>query len=276
MIPQTPKGKRRFYRFGQDTDVPTEPFVALVPGHAAPLVHLTLPDGIKGRARDRIARLQITDSLGQGEDRLVMRPFMPTGVKHNWQRLCLTDRGRLSDWRTTAEGWGDRCEALLPDYLSLPAAADVWSLSIDGAMLVARLGLQDGFSAETALAEQLLLRALATEPPKAIYADTPLPPDLLAETEIKNIPVLSDPAAFLPLGLGPLETLSQGELSLDLAKDPEDAEDQIRRQLIPWIAPVALLTLAALLWAVSTIIDVRRITEATAQLNATTRQEIRT
>lgn len=270
MTSQSPSDPVRFYRLGQAMPAPKAPHVALVPGQAAPLVALKLPDGIKGRARDRIARLQLSDMLGQNGSDLVMRPFLSSGVKQNWHRLCLTDRAALEDWRAAVADAGPQCQALLPDYLSLPAAAKIWSLSVEDGMLLARLGLQDGFSAEPALAEVLLARALVETPPKAVYAITPIPEAVSALIETKNIPVLRDPTDVAALDLGPLQVLAQGEMSLDLARDPEDTEAQIRRQLRPWIAPALLFVLAALLWAIGTGLQTRQLAATTAKINADT------
>ncbi len=49
--------------------------IALVPGALAPLIALDLPEGLRGAAREQVARRQLRDLTGLGDDRLQMRPF---------------------------------------------------------------------------------------------------------------------------------------------------------------------------------------------------------
>ena len=47
---------------GSGEALPMHPFVALVPGTAAPLVRLDLPEALQGHARDRVAARQVRDA----------------------------------------------------------------------------------------------------------------------------------------------------------------------------------------------------------------------
>lgn len=168
--------------------------LVLVPGTEAPLLDLELPRGLRGQARERIAWRQLRDLLGLTPDQVEMRPYPGGSANGNWQRALVVDAARAARWRARA---GAGAQALLPDYLALPAAPDLWVIASDAAGLRVRLGVEDGFSAPPDLAPALIRRALAeagldhadpetdpeTEPgtgpgtgPETAAADAPAPP----------------------------------------------------------------------------------------------------
>jgi general secretion pathway protein L len=126
---------------------------------------------------------------------------------------------------------------LVPDYLTLPSGDGVWILQADGGRIVARLGAEDGFAAETALALAQLDLALIDRPPRAVLrlggADAALD-DWLAGLEL---PVRTD--------LQKLKPQPQiGTAGVDFLADPQVALDRAARRLAGWLRIAAVLLIA--------------------------------
>lgn len=253
--------------------------IAMVPGAEVPLLRLELPPGLRGQAREQVARRQIRDRMGLDEGRVEMRPLPPRGRGEDWTRVLLVDAARMAGWRDAP------CRALLPDYLCLPAAEGVWTAtalptaetadSEPGVML--RLGPDDGFTAGAALAPLMLRRALAeaTEPPAALYRLGPPLPGIEAVLAAQGIPVLTSPEELAARSLPLPRAFAHGEAALDLRADPRAARARLRRRLTPWLWPLALAALAAGLWAAAELTALGRIEARSAAVRAETEALVR-
>jgi general secretion pathway protein L len=233
--------------------LPERAFVAVVTGAEAPLLPLDLPAGLKGAARERVARRQIRDAIGSGPE---MRPARLGPAPDGWQRMLVVAAERRAAW--AARVAGSACRAVLPDYLCLPAAPGLWVIETAGDGLRARLGAEDGFAAEVDLALALLEEAGQGAPPRAVLRlGPPLAPldDWLAE---RGWPVVTTPEALATHGIAPVR-FGHGELSLDLARDPEAERAALRRDL-GRIAAALVLALAGFgLWVASVQIETGRL-----------------
>lgn len=242
-------------RFGQSAGARA---VTLVPGAEVPLIALDLPEGLRGQAREDVARRQLKDRLGLAAEDIVMRPFALAGTGEAWTRVLLAAPAQVASWRAVPG------RAVLPDYLALPAEAEVWTLSVEGDGVRARLGLQDGFSAALALAPAMLRAALAGGAPKRVLrlgGPADAVDAVLAETGAQ----VTRNAADLP------PPLSHGEAALDLRRDPQAARAQLRRRLAPWRWPYLFAACAAGLWAAAQILEIRDIEARTATMTAASR-----
>lgn len=260
--------------------------VVTVPGHQVPIIHLDLPRGLRGQAREQVAQRQLADRTGQRTG-LTLRPCPPLGrgqPRHagdRWEQALVADASLLSQVQDLT------CQAVLPDYMTLPTAPDVWTLAHDRLpgpddagpsdaedILMARLGPADGFSAQPALVPALLSRALTTGPrPKAMLLlnlPAPLAAPLQVFAEAENIPVVQDPAALSDLGLPKPQVLAHGELACDLRQNPMAARNRLEQRLLPWRWPLLALALAAALWASTQILAQNRIASETRALTAQT------
>jgi general secretion pathway protein L len=244
--------------------------VLLVPGAEVPLLPLNLPGGLQGRAREQVAWRQLKDQIGLTPEGSEMRPF-GGGKGGEWSRALVVDAVQMQGWRQ--RGGGD-CRALLPDYLALPASSDLWVLDASETDLRARLGLVDGFTAETALAQLMLSRLLHENQalPKAVLllgGDLPWLEELLTEAEI---PLIRESKAVAGLGLPVPKILAHGEIAADLRIDARAARVRLRRQIRPWRWPLLAGALAAALWSIGQDLEIRQINQQTAAL----RREIET
>lgn len=228
-------------------------FVALVPGEEAVLIPLSLPPGLKGAARLAVARRQAQDRLGPGLD------LRPAALGSDaWGALLATDPERLAAWRRAAAG----AQALLPDYLALPAAPGVWVLAAGEGRLRARLGPADGFAAEPALAALMLALARARGPaPRAVLAEGALPPEVAAV--LAGLTVATNPAA-LP---APPRAFAHGELALDLLRDPGTAAEALAARLRLAAAVLVLALLGAAGWAGSVALETAGLRARAAALD---------
>jgi general secretion pathway protein L len=242
--------------------VPAPPgrHVVLVPGADVPVLRLDLPARLRGPAREDVARRQLRDSIGAAGDHVEMRPFFAPGTKEGWCRALVADAAQLRDWRAQT---GTGCRAVLPDYLALPAAQGLWVLAVENDSVQARLGLEDGFSADPDLARVMLARALeddAAEPPKAVLmlGDGAGIATLL---QAHGIPVVQNATEIDALGLGLArpEALAHGELSFDLRADPRAARDRLQARVLPWRWPLLFGLVAAALWAAAQTVSTRAL-----------------
>ena len=231
-----------FVRLARPGARPGPRAVALVPGGDVPLIALDLPAGLRGQAREDVARRQLKDRLGLGPEALVMRPFATDGAD-TWHHALVAEAGQLAAWRDLP------CRAVLPDYLALPAAEGVWTLAVEDGTLLARLGPGDGFSAPLPLAPAMLRAALKAGPPRAVLrlgAPSAALDDPLAEAQLH---VARRAEEIAEAGLPLPQRLAHGELAMDLRRDPQAARARLRRRLRPWRWPYLFAACATGLWA---------------------------
>jgi len=244
--------------------------VLLVPGAEVPLLPVQLPAGVQGRAREQVAWRQLKDQVGVTPEGSEMRPF--GGHKDGeWTRVLVVDALQMQGWRQQA---GGDCRALLPDYLALPAAADLWVLETSESGLRVRLGLTDGFTAEPELAQRMLTGLLAQKQalpqavlPRAVLLlpgdDLPWLVDMLRGADI---PLLRQITAVEALGLSRPTVLAHGEMAADLRIDARAARARLRRQILPWRWPLLAAMLLAALWGSGQELEIRRMNQQTADL----------
>lgn len=249
--------------------------VGLVPGADVPLMAVTLPAALRGHAREQVAERQMRDALSGGRDTIEIRPFHTPDQERAWGRVLVADRAKLAEWRRLA---GPTCKAVLPDYLALPTGAGVWTLARSGAVVLARLGPGDGFSASPAVAVRMLKDALAgaAPAPKAVFSPKALGPDLETLFNDHDIPIVADAAALKALGAEPPRVLAHGELGFDLRRDPRAARARLRRSVLPWRWPVLVGLLAAGLWAGAQTLGIRGFEDQTTQTRIATLETVRT
>jgi general secretion pathway protein L len=253
-----------------DTPPPASgPFVALVPGAEAPLIALQLPATLAGSARENVARRQVLDRLGQPATQLEIRAFAGRGGA--WSRVAVADKTRLRDWRTALGAAAARCKGVVPDYLALPTAPGLWTLGVTPEGIEARLGPEDGFTAEPVLAQAMLAQALATARaagglPRAAL----LLGDVGAGVEalFEGVP-LCRALTDLPEGIVP-QVFGHGEGAVDFARDPGADAAAIERVLRHLVWPVALLLVGALGWAGAAWLSTRHDLAAARAIDAAT------
>lgn len=232
--------------------------VALVPGAEIPILALDLPKGLRGQAREQVARRQLRDRTSLTGDVIEMRPFAPSAQADSWHRVLLADAGRLGEWRRNA---GPLCRALLPDYLALPTCPALWTVGqVDGQILV-RLGPDDGFSAMPPVALALLSKQIqqSEAKPSAILCLSDDMPEVEALAVANDIAIVRDAQALKPLGLPMPKVLGHGELAFDLRRNPQLARARLRAALAPWRWPLLVGLGAAAVWAAALTIETKRI-----------------
>lgn len=228
---------------------PAGPFVALVPGEAAPLMPVTVPSGLRGAGRLAVARRQLLGPLGPAAARLDTRPAPLGAGRDGWTRLLAADPADLARWRAALGKAAPRARTLLPDFLALPAAAGIWVLAAEASGRIrARLGPADGFSAEAPLAAHMLADARRREPaPRAVMiAEGQLPDEIRAELD--GLPLAMRPAD-LPAGLPAPQSFAHGEAALDLREDPETRAVALAARLRAMALPLVLVALGIAGWA---------------------------
>jgi general secretion pathway protein L len=282
--------------------------VVTVPGSQIPLLRLDLPPGLRGQAREQVARRQLADRTGLSPDSLSLRPFLlqaPSGQKptqkqvgKQWTQVLVGDTPYLQRLQALS------CRAVLPDYLTLPTVAGLWTLALaqvpaadptaehdspsaqpTSPLLMARLGPEDGFSAQPALALAMLRQALAAAPAerarpqailwiKAAKADDPaqgeiqaqIQGEILAEIEAlaraHDIALIHSAKAATTLGLPLPRVFAHGELACDLRHNPMAARAQLARAVLPWRWPLLAGCLAAGLWAAGELVQLSRLEAA--------------
>lgn len=262
----------RFHWASSGDALPSGTFVALIDGARAPLLPLDLPPGLKGQAREKVARRYIADTLGTIGESAEITPFSRKPHSAAWTRALVISDTDMSRWRDTFSTAGKRCQAVLPDYLALPAAPDVWVIEVAGPVTRARIGLSDGFSAETALAVEMLRKA---ETPKAVLrigaADTSLD-NFLAGTEV---PVFDGIKSLAEKGFAPPQILAHGELGFDLRRNLAAVYEAMHTSLSALRAPAVLAALGFGLWAASTMLTTTDLRDQARDIRTATVQQVR-
>ncbi|MFK7940739.1 MAG: type II secretion system protein GspL [Roseovarius sp.] len=248
--------------------------IGLVPGAEVPLLEVALPGALRGHAREQVAERQMRDALASGGDLIEVRPFYAPEQQNDWSRVLVADRAHLDNWRAQA---GTSCRAVLPDYLALPAGEGLWTLAQPGAVVLARLGPGDGFSASPAVAERLFKEALmAADPsPQAVFAPGAIAPELETLFAAHGVPVVRDETGLKALDLAPPRLLAHGELAFDLRRDPRAARARLRANVLPWRWPLLVGALAAALWAGAQMLAISGVQEQTTQVRAVTLDSVR-
>lgn len=245
---------------------PAGAFVALVSGADAPLIAVGLPASLKGIAREDVARRQALDRLGGTAATLDIRPASGGGGDA-WSRVVVAERAQVLRWRTALGPAANRCRALIPDYAALATAPGLWSFEHADGTVRARLGPEDGFTAEPKLAERLIVQALHHASannalPRAILWIGPRIAALDARLDGFN---LVTRAEDLPDLVRP-QVMAHGEASLDFARDPRADAEAIETRLRRMIWPAALLVLGALGWAGATAVSISQDQDAALAL----------
>ena len=264
----------QFVQLDGNAPAPKRRQVALVSGSDVPVLTLELPKGLRGQAREQVARRQLQDRVGLGDDAVEMRPFQLSRTQ-GWTKVLVADAARMADWRKDA---GRNCKAVLPDYLALPAADGVWSVTKTAQGIAMRLGPEDGFSASEDVALALIADALAqngTKPNALLRLGEPLP-QIEALIKEQGVPIAASLDDLRALNVELPKVLGHGELSLDLRRDPQMARTRVRRQVLPWRWPLLFGAIAAGLWGYAQTVETTRITDATRAVRIETQQLVKT
>ncbi|WP_297774253.1 type II secretion system protein GspL [uncultured Roseovarius sp.] len=240
-----------------DAPAPRVPFIACVPGMATPLVPLDLPPLLKGAGRDRVARRQLRDAYGGTEAGLDIRPARLGPEPDLWSRVLVVDAEDRRAWLARLGSASPLCQAVLPDYLTLPAALDLWVVETSERTVLARLGAEDGFAAEPDLAVALLQQAAAGAPPRAVLRTGPALAGVDDVLAALDVPTCDEPGALAAHGVSAPSRFTNGELSLDLARDPGAERAEMRHMLGRLRVPVALATLGLFGWIAATVLETR-------------------
>lgn len=236
------QGRPVFWRLGEPGP-PQGAHVALAPGTELPLLQLDLPDKLTGIARDRVAQRMLAERLALPLDGLELRPWQRKG--RPWTHAVVCDAARLSDWRGRLS---PACTALLPDYMAVPCAPGIWAVEASGGLVRARLGVEDGFTAEPALAALQLEEAAEQEKPGAVLRLGDDAEGVDAALGALGVPIFQDEGALAKAGHSRPLRWAEAVQGLDLKAPPSAGFDRLRRRVRAWSAPVAAAVLALAIW----------------------------
>lgn len=243
--------------------------VVVVPGSDAPLLDIEIPEGLSGSARERVANRHLQDQAGLKNDSVEVRPFEMAAERGKWTRAVVVEKNLADRWREKA---GTSCRSLLPDYLALPVAPDIWTLYFDGKSVMARLGLEDAFSAEREMALPQIEIALGRAAPKAVLKLSELPEEIENLLSGAHIKIFTKATEAKRAGLNVPNFLAHGEEKMDLRKDPRAARDRVRRRVLPWIWPLGISVIGAAVWAGALWLETEKLRDQTETLRAEARE----
>ena len=236
-------------------------FIALAAGTDVAMLSVSLPPTLKGRAREEVAIRQLCDRLNARPETLRVLPMSLPGAEESWTSALVATNEVIATWLRRLGSADARCQAILPDYLALPSAPRLWTIAVSqshGRTIVkVRLGVADGFTAESILAAFALARARSTLPaPEAVLCIGPLAPAV--EAALEGLPLIRSLQA-LPKDQAAAGIFQQGEEIIDL-----------RRQRVHQPAPplvcqfprlrwsLLLFVLGTIAWGASIEVETRR------------------
>jgi general secretion pathway protein L len=242
-----------------DPKRPDGPHIALVPGMDVPLLPLDLPDKLRGIARERVGKRMLVDQLAVPPDDLEMRPFAGSGTPGQWRRALVADARQLKKWR---DRLSVDCLAMLPDYMALPCAPQVWTVEVADDEVRARLGPDDGFSAEPGMAAVLLSEAAGHGAPKAVLrlgAEHEAIDAVLAATKA---PAFKTVETLIRAGFDKPMRWTVATRGLNLKDPPSAAFDRLRDRIAAWRMPVIFAILALAAYLGSVVFETRQLQES--------------
>nr|WP_299421824.1 type II secretion system protein GspL [uncultured Shimia sp.] len=248
--------------------------VVLAPGHVVPLIHLDLPKSLRGQAREQVARRQLTDRMGL-DDTVAMRPCNLGANGEDWSQVFVADHTHMAEWRSYD------CQAVIPDYLSLPTSEGIWTLSqikLDGSTAVMmRFGPNDGASTSLEMAEIVLSQALSASPnrPTAVLWHGEALSAFDSLMSAHGVPVVLDPNQLPELGVDRPSVLKHGELDCDLRADPMAARTRLAQRVLPWRWTALSAALAVALWSVGQLVAIARIEAQTDEITTHTQEIVK-
>lgn len=266
--------EEQFIHLDDHGATPTKDQIALVSGADVPILELDLPSGLQGQAREQVARRQLLDRIGLDQQDIEMRPF-ETEQSDRWSRVFVTDSAKLMDWR---KGRAIKARAVLPDFLALTTAPDLWTVGRHGTSCVVRLGPYDGFSAPSPVAMTMLSRRLRSDVarPKAILFVGDLDPLLNLIADEFDIPLVKTVDELAALNIEKPSILGHGEIAMNLLRNPQLARARLQRLVLPWRWPALFGLIAAGLWGASEVIQTNRIVAQTRTVQSETLALVKT
>jgi general secretion pathway protein L len=244
-------------------------FVALAPGALAPLFRLDLPRGVSGAARLRVARRQLVDRLGPAAEALEIHPLPPADGSGQWNRLVAVARDTAERWRAEPAARHRRCVSLVPDYLAVPTAPGLAVVDCRDGVLRVRVGINDGFTAPSAVAVPLLRAALAKEHIDAVLLLGDLPAGIAEAVSAAGVQIFGTVEELGPSVAWPLST---GRSGLDLRQGEGSASEQL---LGVWLLPLNVAIIALLVWSAGVLVETRRIEAQIRQVGDRTTETLR-
>ncbi|GEM_PF-2560120 len=260
-----------FWRLNSGTPPPQKGgFVALIAGADAPLINFSLPAQLRGAARMEVLLRQVADRLSLPAREVEARPVKLTQTDERWTRSAVADRAQVAGWYQALGSAKARCQAIMPDYLALPCAEGLWVIAREGDQIMARLGLRDGFSAETDLAALLLEQARARAAPRWILIKSALPDVVIAQLDgLQQTENHED----LPKSLVPA-VMSNGELSVNFAVDPNADSRRSTARLKAVLSALVLLIAGSVAWSAAIGLETRRDLAQATEIRENTRAAI--
>jgi len=248
MIGARRKGMPTIWRLGDAA--PQGPHLALVPGVLAPLLPLDLPQKLRGLARQRVAERQLVEHLSKPSDAFEILPLVAKRTGQ-WSRVLVADAEQASAWRKALR---PGCIALLPDYLALPAAPELWVLDVTAGVVSVRIGTDDGFAAEPQLALAQLERLDA---PRAVLRLGDVDPEIDEFLAGLDMPILRDLVALNDSGIKLLRW-SDAAGGIDLKNPPSATIDRLRKRIRRWRVPAVFGALAVAVWLGAVYLETQR------------------
>ncbi|MGV6848430.1 MAG: type II secretion system protein GspL [Marinibacterium sp.] len=238
-------------------------FVLAVPGSAAPLHAFDLPAGVSDSTLRRIAARQLADRLGPMWDNPVLLPLpRPKRAESGSSRAIVVSKDQCADWCSSDLATDARCMAVLPDYLTLPAAPDLVVIQGTATSIRVRIGIEDGFTAPPHLAPFLLQNALESHPSRSVQIDGELPRECRDVLQQAGLDAIAPDSA-------PAQAFAHGELRLDLRRSGSE-EDEALAMVRLWSVAAAIGLAAFGLWAFGLAAEANRANRAAAQARSET------
>jgi general secretion pathway protein L len=267
-------GELRSVVLGDGEQLPDGPFIGLIDGALTPLLSFALPNGLKGHARRDVALRQLRDQIGVSAQGVEIQPVQTT-AKDVWTHAVVKDKivaAMIADAQLHDSA---SCAAVLPDFMALPAADEIWTIDVDESSSRVRIGVVDGFSGENDFTLLLLEKALLNQKPAGVLRTG------IANAEIDTflaeigVPVVSDGAVLREHDLPMPRVFAHNELALDLRVNAQAELADTAQNIRALIWPVFMAATALGVWLISMSINTQAARDQALNLRKDTLQTVR-
>jgi len=249
-------------------DIGADNVIAYIPGIDILLTRVNLPAGRKSQLRNALPFALEENLIDDVEDlHCALGPQLENGK----YVAAVTRQDNIGYWHQLLLASGLHIQALLPDFLLLPRAAQSWSIACEGNTAYVRTSNAEGFVCQINVLPLLLQKELDADLdhlPERIEFHGCLPFDeaIMGETITSQCQLVQHPATGSGNLIELLANTPPATASLNLLQGDYAPSSRILQRLRPWYTSAALAGILILVGFVGSVIEYVSLQQQSAEL----------